>query len=139
VYTFFFVFLYVANIEQVYVLSVSLIAYSSGLSFAVVQAGQMNGKEPHTSAPKYGWYNQHDWTAGASRRWRSEVSLAPLTEITNFKKKKSLLFIEFPVICLSHFKIVERRLIFLFCVLILLPSGLCRRGRRRHSPPPHPL
>ena len=83
-YTFFWATLYVANMEQADVSSVSRIAYSSGLSFAVVQAGQMNGKEPHTSAPKYGWYNQHDWTAGASRRWRSEVSLAPLTEITNF-------------------------------------------------------
>ena len=87
------------------------IAYSSGLSFAVIQAGQMNGKEPQASAPYYGWYSQYDWTAGASRRWHSEVFLAPLTEITNFFFK-SLLFIEFPVICVSHLKIVERRLIF---------------------------
>jgi len=68
--------------------SVSRIAYGSGLSFAVIQAGQMNGKEPQTSASNYGWYSQHDWMAGASRRWCSEVFFwAPVTEITNFLKK----------------------------------------------------
>jgi len=60
--------------EQTDVSSVSRIAYSSGLCFAVVQAGQMNGKEPQTSASYYGWYSQHDRTAGESRRWHSEVS-----------------------------------------------------------------
>jgi hypothetical protein len=78
--------------EQTDVLSVSRIAFSMGLSFAVIQAGQMNGKEPQTSAPNYGWYSQRDWTAGASRRWRSEVFLAPLTEVTNFKKKTAIIY-----------------------------------------------